>query len=305
MEEDKTTEATKLAAPEVGNPTPCVASASRVSNIKFGDKPIVGSFETPDRSDSASRWKKVAIAGVSCIVLGTGIAWSLNELLGDDEKQDAADDKPIDEELKTEVGGYVDNDAVAPAEEDNMPVDDSASIPAPEVAPVAEMPDYDIHCAEGVTDEMSFADAFAAARDEVGAGGVFIWRGGVYGTYYGDEWDELSPEMQTEWSDEALSRNYHQAAYSQANTVEAKEISGEFPAEDVRDITDELLAEEDNHSESAEDESSASGSSTDEDDDFSTDDDDIDYPSDDDDYYFESGTDDDNSFADDFSDPVF
>lgn len=43
-----------------------------------------------------------------------------------------------------------------------------------------------------VNDEMSFSEAFASARKQVGAGGVFEWRGKQYGTYYKTEWDSMS-----------------------------------------------------------------------------------------------------------------
>lgn len=52
-----------------------------------------------------------------------------------------------------------------------------------------------VHFAEGVNDNMSFNQAFAAARAEVGAGGAFEWRGQIYGTYYGDEWEAMSDEQ--------------------------------------------------------------------------------------------------------------
>jgi len=38
-----------------------------------------------------------------------------------------------------------------------------------------------------VNDEMSFSEAFAAARTELGAGGVFAWQGQYYGTFYENE----------------------------------------------------------------------------------------------------------------------
>ena len=47
-----------------------------------------------------------------------------------------------------------------------------------------------------VSDGMSFADAFAAARAQVGAGGVFEWHGGVFSTYYENEWDSMTPQQQ-------------------------------------------------------------------------------------------------------------
>ena len=45
------------------------------------------------------------------------------------------------------------------------------------------------------TTDMSFNEAFAAARAEVGSNGVFEWRGGYYGTYHSDEWAEKSDEF--------------------------------------------------------------------------------------------------------------
>lgn len=47
--------------------------------------------------------------------------------------------------------------------------------------------------AASVNDEMSFGEAFAAARAEVGAGGVFEWHGNTYNTYYAEEWEAMSP----------------------------------------------------------------------------------------------------------------
>lgn len=67
------------------------------------------------------------------------------------------------------------------------------------VEPEGIVPDGSIEFAEGVNDEMSFAEAFAAARAEVGAGGAFVWHGEVYGTYTAAEWNAMSEEQQQEW----------------------------------------------------------------------------------------------------------
>lgn len=46
-----------------------------------------------------------------------------------------------------------------------------------------------------ISDDMSFSEAFAAGRAAAGGpGGVFSWRGNLYGTYYKDEWDAMSHE---------------------------------------------------------------------------------------------------------------
>lgn len=43
-----------------------------------------------------------------------------------------------------------------------------------------------------VSDDMSFKEAFDTAREQVGAGGVFRWHGGIYNTYTADEWNAMS-----------------------------------------------------------------------------------------------------------------
>jgi hypothetical protein len=58
----------------------------------------------------------------------------------------------------------------------------------------------DVKIASSPDDAMSFNAAFAAARKEVGPGGAFAWRGGVYGTYYANEWDNFSPTYKTSFS---------------------------------------------------------------------------------------------------------
>lgn len=51
---------------------------------------------------------------------------------------------------------------------------------------------HDLDVATSVDDSMSFNEAFAAARAEVGAGGIFVWHGNTYGTYYAEEWNNMS-----------------------------------------------------------------------------------------------------------------
>lgn len=56
-----------------------------------------------------------------------------------------------------------------------------------------------IPVASSVSDDMSFAEAFITAREEVGPGGVFEWNGKIYNTYYTEEWDNLSNEEKKEF----------------------------------------------------------------------------------------------------------
>ena len=48
-----------------------------------------------------------------------------------------------------------------------------------------------------VSDDMSFSEAFHAARVQVGPGGVFVWHGQVYGTFTEEEWNSMTPAEQT------------------------------------------------------------------------------------------------------------
>lgn len=64
-----------------------------------------------------------------------------------------------------------------------------------------EWVDDQIQVATSVNEDMSFGEAFAAARAEVGPGGCFEWHGNVYGTYTADEWNNMTAEQRAEYSD--------------------------------------------------------------------------------------------------------
>lgn len=59
----------------------------------------------------------------------------------------------------------------------------------------------DIDVAGKVTDTMSFDQAFATAREEVGMGGVFNWQGHIYNTFLKEEWNGLSLEQRINYSE--------------------------------------------------------------------------------------------------------
>lgn len=51
-----------------------------------------------------------------------------------------------------------------------------------------------------VGDDLSFQDAFDAARAQVGPGGVFRWNGGLYSTYKEDEWNAMSDDEKADFA---------------------------------------------------------------------------------------------------------
>ena len=83
----------------------------------------------------------------------------------------------------------------------------------------------EIHEAHSVNDDMSFNEAFAAARAEVGPNGAFVWHGNVYTTFRGDdpEWLAMSPEQRLAHSEDILAQ-VHPSPYTPAHPEQEPEI---------------------------------------------------------------------------------
>ena len=139
------------------------------------------------------------------------------------------------------VAGTLATEEVASAAESEI-VDDTfseGSAPVHDVAPVATE----------VNDDMSFSDAFAAARAEVGPGGVFSWHGQVYGTYNKPEWDSLSDEQRQEYSQSVAQAQVHPEPYtpqpSDPEIVEVDQPTVEDSVQNIeQDTQEEMQSEE-------------------------------------------------------------
>ena len=80
--------------------------------------------------------------------------------------------------------------------------------------------DSSVPIAENVNNDMSFSEAFAAARHEVGAGGAFEWRGNVYSTFYAEEWNSMTEEEK----DDYFSHVNHTPSAYHAETHDTAEV---------------------------------------------------------------------------------
>lgn len=138
---------------------------------------------------SEAKWKEVMIGGVSGIALGTA-----GTLL--------ASSIPID------------------AAAENSDSQDTPNTENEATNTTAQM-------ATCVNDSMSFSDAFNAAREEVGAGGVFEWHGNLYSTYTAAEWYNMDATARNELADsihwdgpshEYVSSNHSQSSHSTHST---------------------------------------------------------------------------------------
>lgn len=96
-------------------------------------------------------------------------------------------------------------DTISTIDEPETPTDNVIEN-TPEIDPALSPSEEDVILAtdEGVRvaqvdDNVSFSQAFADARAQVGPGGVFEWRGKVYGTYYKEEWNNMSRAERAEY----------------------------------------------------------------------------------------------------------
>lgn len=56
-------------------------------------------------------------------------------------------------------------------------------------------------------DQLPFGKAFAAARSEIGAGGVFIWHGRPFNTFFKEEWANMSQAEKTDFNTSVANLN--------------------------------------------------------------------------------------------------
>ena len=124
----------------------------------------------------------------------------------------------------------------------------SAPIDHTEDGEGASHPDWtdgEVPVASSVSDDMSFSEAFAAARTEVGSGGVFEWHGNIYSTFTEEEWNGMTAEQRDEYGSHF---NWHSdASHDTANTSHSSDSShGAAATDDV-----EVVSANDNNDQSS------------------------------------------------------
>ena len=131
-----------------------------------------------------------------------------------------------------EVLDYTSGDEVIMSEVNvNVSVTPAASVDSDLLA------DSDIAVSHSNNDHLSFDEAFAAARAEVGGNGVFKWHGGYYGTYHAEEWNALSDEFKQQF-------NNHNWAAEFVNNEEVELAENSDLIEDFEQINAVLVAED-------------------------------------------------------------
>lgn len=106
--------------------------------------------------------------------------------------------------------------------------EDTPEAPSPEQVILAN--DEGIRYAHVEAD--NFNDAFAQARAQVGPGGVFEYNGRLYGTYYAEEWDNMSSQEKADYQNRVneVAPSHHsnsQSAHAAAQEIEHHDVSPE------------------------------------------------------------------------------
>ena len=75
-------------------------------------------------------------------------------------------------------------------------------------------------------DNMSFRDAFGAARAELGAGGVFRWHGNIYNTYTAEEWNAKTAKEQDDFAEQVGAEISAEDVDTDVNIVSNDNVNG-------------------------------------------------------------------------------
>ncbi len=177
-----------------------------------------------DNKGNQPKWKEIAIGGTTGILLaGAGIALTSFDTHAE-EPGASSEDNPADNG-ETAASGSA-------------------------------------HAATSSYDDMSFADAFAAARSEMGPGGVFTWHGNSYGTYLKSEWDAMNDSERNDFADNHSSGNDQQSADNHAepdHTATAQHQENQQQAPASQNQTAQNTQTENNNPENANTENTNTG----------------------------------------------
>lgn len=144
-----------------------------------------------EKKTAKKQWRKVTIGGIGAILLGAGGAYASSIVDADDEASVEIHPEPTVASTAPHATA-----AAAPSKPQPEPVQSEEPVQEQETA--AELPEETDMAS--VSDDMTFNEAFEAARNEVGPGGVFHWKDGVYSTFNEREWLSLSDEDKNEYA---------------------------------------------------------------------------------------------------------
>lgn len=165
------------------------------STIKNEQPEEVINTDTPKSARKAKSNNGMTVAAAAGGFVAGAVAGAAFTASASNSKEEAV---AIPEDAAQEEKPTEEKPAENAAEEKQteIPVEeDKTETPAPEQVILAN--DEGIRYAH--VDADNFNDAFAQARAQVGAGGVFEYDGKLYGTYYADEWKDMSAQERADY----------------------------------------------------------------------------------------------------------
>lgn len=174
----------------------------------LNDNPFAPQSPAP-KAKSNKSWIIASVAGGSALVFG-GLGVGAYTLVHKGDEPIVNPNEGGEQEGEEQEGQVQDGEENEGEEQEGeeQEIVDADVEPSDNIVTITFDPSQ-VHQSFAVNDDMSFAEAFAAAREDVGAGGVFVWHGGVYGTYTADEWNSMSHEDQL-----AFSSSFHYEEHS-------------------------------------------------------------------------------------------
>ena len=182
--------------------------------IYMGNTQYEDMNESERKSVIANVWKPITIGGFTGILLGGGALMASNASAANQGHEDTPQD-----------------DAVASTDE---PAVDTAGQVAPE---------NELNIAN-TEPGLSFDEAFAAARAQVGPGGIFYWHGGIFSTYTADEWNGLTEAQQEQFAQQVRPEvDANHVDVEQIAAVAAQEAA-DVPVEEDAPVADGVVDED-------------------------------------------------------------
>lgn len=164
-------------------------------------------------------WKKVVIGGTTGILLGGAAMYATNAFAGENEPVDNPD-----EDSSQNISQEIQQQQQATIAQQQATISQQQATISQQQATIAQQNHPHIVEPEPIPhnplDDMPFDEAFATARAEVGPGGVFHWHGGLYGTYYVDEWSAMSEDERDAFYQAALDEHLEPDGHSYAHHID-------------------------------------------------------------------------------------
>lgn len=164
---------------------------TKILNPQQNSAPKAEESTTPKVESKGATFGARAAAAAAGAALGTSAAMAADDII-------AASVAKNDEDAEVTAEVMPEDNAEQTTQEEVAEETATSVQEAPSEQDAIIATDEGLHVAH-VDDSLTFSQAFAEARAQVGAGGLFEWHGKVYGTFYKTEWNDMSASERADW----------------------------------------------------------------------------------------------------------